>query len=300
MANFSVAPALLQLRAQLNDLAPRRNRRSDGTVGDAAHRSRKSDHNPWFKGSVVTAMDITHDPVNGMSGDTLASTLANVRDPRVKYIIWNRRIFSKRSGRWAWRSYNGPNPHTSHVHLSIQPNASYASKAAWDLSAIANELRLGRRSPAVKALQEQLHTLIAAKVMEIPQIDADGDFGPATEAAVRQFQRQSRLAIDGFAGRGTLAALGPAAAAAKARANQTELPITVPGVETVAEEAQRKWNEVLDVPIKREGSVLGGQTSLAAVIANFDAAVELIVRHVDQLSADVAAVRSALEEKEEA
>ncbi|HKV33547.1 MAG TPA: hypothetical protein VJP89_04485, partial [Pyrinomonadaceae bacterium] len=59
---WRVAKSLLRLREQINELAPNRSKASDGTIGDAAHASRKSDHNPWVKdGSigVVTAMDIT-------------------------------------------------------------------------------------------------------------------------------------------------------------------------------------------------------------------------------------------------
>lgn len=78
-------------------------------MGDAAHQSRKSDHNDG------NAVDITNDP-SGCSGDIIAE--AATRDPRTKYVIWNRRIWTG-----TWKPYTGANPHTSHVHISIRADA---------------------------------------------------------------------------------------------------------------------------------------------------------------------------------
>lgn len=281
MARDIVAKNIRTYITQLNKLAPRRSRRSDGTIGDAAHASRKSDHNPWFR-STVTAVDITHDPENGMSCDTLAAALVANRDARLKYVIWNRRIFSKRSGRWAWRSYSGSNPHTSHLHLSVQPNDSVNDARPWDLAKIENELRYGRQSAPVANLQRQLNALTRTGVLEASVLDEDGDFGPATDVAVRQFQRQSNLTVDGFAGTLTMKTLS-AAVAGLGHQTQPNLPIVTPGVETVEEQARRAHNETLDAAIERQNSVLGGTTSLAAVIANWDAAVELIRRDIAEL-----------------
>lgn len=55
----------------------------------------------------------------------------------------------------------------------------------------------------VLALQKRLNT-----DGRLGRIDEDGEFGPATEAAVRQYQQLNRLEIDGVAGPATLAALG--------------------------------------------------------------------------------------------
>jgi hypothetical protein len=136
---WRVAESLRQLKRQVDAKAPGRNRLSDGTIGDAAHASRNSDHNPWvLEGGegVVTAMDITHDPSGGCDARALAESIRASRDSRVKYIIWNRRIVSSSTIRgalaWEWRSYSGSNPHDKHVHISVKADkASYDSNADW-------------------------------------------------------------------------------------------------------------------------------------------------------------------------
>lgn len=62
-------------------------------------------------------------------------------------------------------------------------------------------LRPGARGESVSALQEALNARGAG-------LRVDGSFGPATRAAVREFQRSAGLAVDGIAGPRTWAALG--------------------------------------------------------------------------------------------
>jgi hypothetical protein len=132
-----LARALEVLRQQVNARAPKRSRASDGTIGDAAHATRKSDHNPWVLDGVigvVTAMDITHDPAGGCDAGTLARAIVHSRDRRVKYVIWNRQIAdsSQSSAPWTWRFYDGPNPHDKHVHVSVrQEKAAYDDESPW-------------------------------------------------------------------------------------------------------------------------------------------------------------------------
>jgi hypothetical protein len=69
------AKALFRLRDQINATFPGRNKASDGLIGDAAHATRASDHNPWVIDNgvgVVTAIDITHDPMQGCDAGALA------------------------------------------------------------------------------------------------------------------------------------------------------------------------------------------------------------------------------------
>src|SRR5262245_17692709 len=46
--HWRVARALERMRAQINAAFPQRSKDSDGTIGDAAHASRASDHNAWI------------------------------------------------------------------------------------------------------------------------------------------------------------------------------------------------------------------------------------------------------------
>ncbi|HEY2961088.1 MAG TPA: hypothetical protein VGJ37_01645 [Pyrinomonadaceae bacterium] len=134
---WRVAKSLLHLREQINQLAPNRSKASDGTIGDAAHASRNSDHNPWVKdGSigVVTAMDITNDVAHGCDAQALVNALVSSRDPRIKYIIWNRKIVNSRIHPWVWRDYTGVNPHNKHFHLSVRPEkTAYDSTDSWQI-----------------------------------------------------------------------------------------------------------------------------------------------------------------------
>lgn len=126
---WRVARSLDQLLAQLNAVAPHRSKVSDGAVGDTAHSSRGSDHNPDAAG-VVRARDFTHDPRGGLDCHRLAGQLVSSRDPRIKYIIWNRRIWTLARG---WQAYHGSNAHTKHLHLSVIAGPTADSVARWDL-----------------------------------------------------------------------------------------------------------------------------------------------------------------------
>ena len=90
-----------------------------GTIGDPAHSSRDSDHNPEEDGSVDAA-----DPMLGKSftekdAEWLWNTLRRYRDKRIAYIIWNRQIVSSTVQPWVVRKYTGSDPHTGHLHISV-------------------------------------------------------------------------------------------------------------------------------------------------------------------------------------
>lgn len=223
---WRLARSLDTLRAQINALSPNRSKISDGTIGDAAHASRSSDHNPWVKDGkmgIVTALDITDDDAHGVDSTKIAEILRMSRDPRIKYIIADGRIANakpvtkkgKTYPAWEWSPYTGKNSHHHHVHFSVQPTkALYDDTSPWALdlkiapgkvakpvTRPANPvLARGNKGPDVDRLQK---LLIAAGA----KITADADFGPKTENAVKAYQRKSNLVADGRVGPATWAKL---------------------------------------------------------------------------------------------
>lgn len=134
MASWRVAKSLLTLRDQVNAQWPHRDKSSDGTIGDTAHQQEHSEHNPDANG-VVRAEDISNDPKNGPSSEALAQVIVKSRDPRVLYVISNRKISNSTIQNWAWRPYNGSNPHDHHCHISVVPDPHlYDDTRPWDLS----------------------------------------------------------------------------------------------------------------------------------------------------------------------
>lgn len=133
------------LKTEIDTAYPGRSTASDGTIGDAAHASRESDHNPWvvFGGvGIVRARDVTHDPDNGCDCDVLAERVAALialgAHPALRhgaYVIRNRRIFSFDRRDEGWRTYTGSNPHEKHMHVSVSLDPTgFDSTAPWGIT----------------------------------------------------------------------------------------------------------------------------------------------------------------------
>ena len=111
-----------QLRLQVDDSYPDRDRTSDGWIGDTRHQARPSDHNPDEQG-IVRAIDIDRD-LSGKAKPDLMPDLADQirlcakRDGRISYIIFDGKIASSKKA-WAWRPYDGVNKHNHHCHVSF-------------------------------------------------------------------------------------------------------------------------------------------------------------------------------------
>jgi hypothetical protein len=104
-------PAAIAALRQATAHFPKRKKASDGLLPSAAHvhQNPNSDHNSGF------AVDVTHDPAKGIDCTIAYVDLQN--DPRVKYLIFQGRIWSREKGD---RDYTGSNKHNKHLHISIK------------------------------------------------------------------------------------------------------------------------------------------------------------------------------------
>lgn len=217
MSSWRLANSIQQLLKQVNAEDPHRRKDADGGIGDAAHASRKSDHNPYIivRGQgVVRAYDFTHAPETGFDGRAFAEMLLKNKDPRIRYIISNYRIAYGKDGQqpWKWLPYLVPpnkNPHDHHTHVSVtEKEAEFDSPSRWNLSGMAEAasaqgeeansyvpppttLRLKARGELVKKMQTGIG-LTGASV--------DGFFGPNTEKALKAYQKAHDLVADGICG----------------------------------------------------------------------------------------------------
>ena len=112
-------PAAIAVLRQATAHFPKRQKASDGLLPSAAHvhQNPNSDHNSGY------AVDITHDSVNGV--DCVIAYIELQKDPRVKYLIFAGRIWSKEKGS---KVYTGPNKHHKHLHISIKETCGEDTK----------------------------------------------------------------------------------------------------------------------------------------------------------------------------
>lgn len=204
--SWRLAKSLETLRAQINEAAPGRSKASDGTIGDAAHVTRSSDHNPWIKDGamgIVTALDITHDPRNGVDCAAIAEALKASNDARIKYIIWNRRIWTRAKSE-GWTVYKGVNPHDKHAHISVaSTKARYDDAKPWAWGAAKPNAAAGvvEGLPLIyQGVTGQDDHVARAKAALIRALQEEQGFGPLLDGLVRGFQKQCGLKVDGKIG----------------------------------------------------------------------------------------------------
>ena len=125
-----LSKSAIQLREQIDDAFPGRDKTSDGWIGDTRHAARKSDHNPDAQGW-VRAIDIDRDlNGKGRKPDLMPDLVDQIRlaaksgDKRVSYIIFDGLICSSKKA-WAWRAYDGINKHNHHAHISFTVRGDY-------------------------------------------------------------------------------------------------------------------------------------------------------------------------------
>lgn len=129
-----LVPAGVTLRDQVNKRWPKRDKASDGWIGDSAHQSRpRSDHNPDRNGW-VHAIDIDEDfGVNGDNRKFANQLVAYAREQRVgserlKYVVYEDQVASATYPSTYWTFRGSGYGHTHHIHVSFTDAAQLSGK----------------------------------------------------------------------------------------------------------------------------------------------------------------------------
>jgi len=125
MTTWKPVAGITTLRKQVDERWPKRDKRSDGIVGDLAHQGRPSDHNPDSRG-YVHALDLDED-FRGSENDNrwyAEQLIAYARTKRsgyqrLKNVVYENRVASGTYAdhNWTWR--DGDYGHTRHIHTSF-------------------------------------------------------------------------------------------------------------------------------------------------------------------------------------
>lgn len=162
-----------------------------GTIGDKAHQQRRSDHNPEGDGSVDAADFMLGNGFDKNEAQWLVDTLVHHRDNRIAYIIWNRRIISSTVDPWVWRRYYGVDPHTNHVHVSVNDLHS-DDKREWKLGGMhhsyepLNDYRLPELRQGMRDSEYEGYWQIT-RLQKMVHAYPDGIYGPKTAEHVKNF-----------------------------------------------------------------------------------------------------------------
>jgi hypothetical protein len=63
--------------------------------------------------------------------DAYGNRFAQARRLGVMYVIWNHKIWSSYNANAGWRPYTGPDPHTSHMHVSLSWAGALKKTSYW-------------------------------------------------------------------------------------------------------------------------------------------------------------------------
>lgn len=199
---WRLAPSLIALVSEVDAKYPRRSKKYDGSIGDAAHAARSSEHNPDRDADpmplgTVSAVDITKHSA-AMASELLDELIG---DPRVWYVIHDGHIYSRTHG-WEKRPHDG-DPHTHHLHVSLVQSAKAAAdRSAWFKPAapkpappapVIDDPTSGQRPgdkhrPGSRALRWGDKGTDVALLQRFIGVKDDGEFGPVTAKAVRRYQ----------------------------------------------------------------------------------------------------------------
>lgn len=239
---YVLTVGLTTVRGEFNAVFPKRDKASDGWIGDTRHQSGVSGHNPDRTGRAeykdgdsldeVRAIDVDKDLRDASGRKVTMETVVQYLVKRARsgayvpfrYIIFNRRIWSRSDG-WKTREYTGANAHDQHAHFSgdytqtadnwkgslglaslVKPVVKPPTKPSPGSKDTLPQYAYGSRENS--KTKNNIGTDVAVLQRFIgPEHagDDDGHFGDRTESGVKWYQRE----ILGFTGRDVDGIAGP-------------------------------------------------------------------------------------------
>jgi len=190
MADWVLIPCLRALFAEFDRIAPSRDRASDGSIGDAAHQSTVSDHNPDETGAVpihdadhvneVHAIDVDNnlresDLTMEKVVQFLLGRCRSGAEKRLRYIIYNRRIWSASNG-WRRQNYTGSNAHDHHAHFSSSYTSAHeASTASWHLEDVPVALTADDKKWIAAEIRAAVRAELRTAMPDVPTATENAD-----------------------------------------------------------------------------------------------------------------------------
>jgi hypothetical protein len=162
-----------------------------GTIGDAEHSSRTSDHNPDPDGSVDAIDPMIGKAFTPEDAGEVVNALVRSRDERIAYIIWDRRIISSTAEPWVWRKFTGDDPHTNHFHLSVN-DKHHENRKLWRINMPDTKVEYQDFGVHMPILHEGISDEdypgwnLIVRVQDYLGVAVDGDYGPRTAKALAQ------------------------------------------------------------------------------------------------------------------
>lgn len=231
-----IAPVLGVGRAEVDAAHPGRDKRSDGWIGNKPHAATGAPENGGSRHNVnkrdrVDAWDCdtSGTPGNPVNWTRLLACWA--RHPSAQNFIHNRKIWSRSWG-WTPKAYTGDSDHTEHAHVEcrllaaaevdVRPWGYYTGTKPVTVPVVVptgspqvkggmSKLPVLRRNPRLwKGANGQLQRALRKLGYSLGRWGVDFKFGDATRAAVKAFQRDHHLSVDGVVGNKTWTALAQA------------------------------------------------------------------------------------------
>lgn len=238
---YVLTVGLTTVRGEFNQVFPKRDKASDGWIGDTRHQVSVSGHNPDRTGRAeyrdgdsldeVRAIDVDKDLRDASGRGVTMETVVQYLVQRARsgayipfrYIIYRRRIWSRSDG-WKTRTYNGANAHDEHAHFSgdytqtadnwkgslglaslVKPVVKPPSKPSPGTKDTLPKYAPGSRENSTEHNSIGTDVATLQRFIGKPAGDDDGHYGPHTKAGVRWYQDK----ILGFRGRDIDGVAGP-------------------------------------------------------------------------------------------